>query len=171
MKRNEVLFASSSPRARQWPRRCRACRCGRLEDGVHNSLFCQNRYRMVSIENFSTPLPSKLKFSNPAKKSINALAHLWDVEPQRGGKASVERSSAAVGRQCVAGVAPGWGRAPELRAAVAPRRGRAPGRGSRPAWCRGEASGRGVASRRGGRRGDGARRDGSSARAVSVQTP
>ena len=29
------------------------------------------------------PLPSKLKFSNPAKKSINALAHLWDVEPQR----------------------------------------------------------------------------------------
>ena len=117
------------------------------------------------------PLPSKLKFSNPAKKSINALAHLWDVEPQRGGKASVERWSAAAWRQCVAGVAPGRGRAPELRAGVAPRRGRAPGRGSRPAWCRGEASGCGVASRRGGRRGDGARRDGSSARAVSVLTP
>ena len=46
------------------------------------------------------PLPSKLKFSNPAKRSINALAHLWDVEPQRGGKESVERWSAAAGRQC-----------------------------------------------------------------------
>ena len=46
------------------------------------------------------PLPSKLKFSNPAKKSINALAHLWDVEPQRENKASVERWSAAAGRQC-----------------------------------------------------------------------
>src|SRR6185503_520039 len=86
------------------------------------------------------PLPSKLKFSNPAKKSINALAHLWDVEPQRGGKASVERWSTAAGRQCVAGMAPGRDRAPELRAGVAPRRGRAPGRGSRPAWCRGVAS-------------------------------
>ena len=157
MKRNEVLFASSSPRARRWPRRCRACRCGRLEDGVHNSLSCQNRYKMVSIENFSTISPHKTEVFKPCKKSINALAHLWDVEPQRGGKASVERWRAAAGCQCVAGVAPG--------------RGRAPGRGSRPAWCRSEASGRGVASRRGGRRGDGARRDGSSARAVSVQTP
>jgi hypothetical protein len=92
------------------------------------------------------PLPSKLKFSNPAKKSINALAHLWDVEPQRGGKASVERWSAAAGRQCVAGVASGRGRAPELRAGVAPGRGRAPGRGSRPVWCQGEASWRGVAT-------------------------
>ena len=174
MKRNEVLFASSSPRARRWTRLCRTCRCGRLEDGVHNSLSCQNRYKMVSIENFSTISPHKTEVFKPCKKSINALAHLWDVEPQRGGKASLERWSVAAGRQCMAGVAPGRGRvpdlgagvasgrgrAPELRAGVAPRRGRAPGRGSRPAWCRG------VASRRGGRRGDGARRDGSSARAA-----
>ena len=41
------------------------------------------------------PLPSKLKFSNPAKRSINALAHLWDVEPHWGGKASVERRGGA----------------------------------------------------------------------------
>ena len=100
MKRNEVLFASSSPRARWWPRRCRACRCGRLEDGVHNSLSCQNRYKMVSIENFSTISPHKTEVFKPCKKSINALAHLWDVEPQRGGKESVERWSAAAGRQC-----------------------------------------------------------------------
>ena len=46
------------------------------------------------------PLPSKLKFSNPAKKSFNALAHLWDVEPQWENKASVERWSAVAGRQC-----------------------------------------------------------------------
>ena len=106
------------------------------------------------------PLPTKLKFSNPAKKSINALAHLWDVEPHWGGKASVERWSAAAGRQCMAGVAPDRGRELDLGACVASGRGRAPGRGSRPAWCRG------VASRRGGRRSDRARRDGSSARAA-----
>ena len=100
MKLNEVLFASSSPRARRWPRRCRACRCGRLEDGVHNSLSCQNRYKMVSIENFSTISPHKTEVFKPCKKSINALAHLWDVEPQRGGKASVERWSTAAERQC-----------------------------------------------------------------------
>ena len=133
---------------------------------MHNSLSCQNRYKMVSIENFSTTSPLKTEVFKPCKKSINALAHLWDVEPQRGGKASVERWSAAAGRQCMASVAPGRGRDPDLGACVASGLGRAPGRGSRPAWCRCETSGRGVASRRGGRRGDGARRDGSSARAV-----
>jgi len=98
MKRNEVLFVSSSPRDRRWPRRCRACQCGRLEDGVHNSAITDTKWCQLKI--LVPPLPSKLKFSNPAKKSINALAHLWDVEPQRENKASVERWSAAAGRQC-----------------------------------------------------------------------
>ena len=39
----------------------------------------------------------------------------------------MERWSAAAGRQCMAGVAPGQGRAPDHRASVAPGWGRAPG--------------------------------------------
>ena len=67
---------------------------------VSNKLPYQNRYKMVSIENFSTTSPLKTEVFKPCKKSINALAHLWDVEPQRENKASVERWSAAAGRQC-----------------------------------------------------------------------
>ena len=78
------------------------------------------------------PLPSKLKFSNPAKKSINALAHLWDVEPQRAAK---RRWSGEAPRRG-ASAWPAW------------RRGGAGRRNSGPAWRRGGAGHRAEAAGR-----------------------
>ena len=92
------------------------------------------------------PLPSKLKFSNPAKKSINALAHLWDVEPQRGSKAPVH------GRR---GAGPGQGAGPRGWCGVGA------GQGAEPRQPAGVATGHGgTAARRGRRRARAAARRG-----------
>ena len=142
MKRNEVLFALSSPRARRWPRRCRACRCGRLEDGVHNSLSCQNRYKMVSIENFSTTSPLKAEVFQTLQKKASMHWLTYGMLSHSG--AAKRRWSGGAPRRG-ASAWPAWRRAGAGR------------RTSGPVWRRGRAGRRAEAA---GRRGVGARRRG-----------